>query len=1597
MILLIALIFSLALILPASAADINDDAISANEITADEVISEGEAVDVELTAKDTVGIYGNSDTTLKVYAHDSNGKNVTDGTVIFMDVFGKDYTANVVNGTAKSNVFVGETGEFNITCQYIGTARYNNASTILLLSVPVANTTCNNIVATRYDDTVYFTGNMKSDYTQYPDYDDYEEVTEGFLTVYVDGEKLGTCDVDVNGNYVYMWKTTRDLIGKTINFTAEFTNSKNHFNPSRFSKLFSFEASKDTKIITNVAQLEDGSKMISGIVLDEDGNNVIGGTITVNDNHTIIVDTNGTFRFYAVNETPKAATYEIGYFDWGSKADIRQNVPLMNALDHTELTDKLVDLCNNGTPYIKFGNGNGKTVVVNVGTHGGELPSQVAGFKLINLLADYGGEINGTIYVIPTIFPEATANNTRIYNGINLNTVADVNGTLSNNIVKFAISVGAAGLGDFHNTRHSDSDVGITCAMCSHYPTEESYYIAKFIADETGYYLYEYARAGDPYAGAIEDYANILGTPSVTCESLSNHRAVEYGTPEMSYSEMRAFLRYFGFDLDEMPKIQLDYSQNIILTFESPYNYNMSLKSIAPEGTFSALQELIYNAEESVIVLENDYAYNNETDNVQITGIMITKDNLTIDGNGHTIDGLNQARIFSNIANNVTISNLNIINGYRDIKNGGAILSLFSMTLNNITFENNNAPQGGAVYTYGNLTVINSTFTNSSAQWGGAIYSKFSAEIYNSVFAECEAKYGGAIYAENELTVENSAFRDLHANQTAGAIGFKDLSSIEITNTTFLNATAAKEGGAIYIDGNLDEDETGTVNIVDSRFYNSSAEYGGALVQLTGELDVEGCEFAGNTALFDGGAIYVSFTQTLINDTLFDENKIADEGYSHGGAIYIDNSNTNILNSSFTANAINAVYGYDSVLYIANSSFSDNGEAIHAVFSDCTLIKVDTGNDTLFLNGTEYGRVIKEVGKSIILINNAINVAALPSRYDSRDWGWVSSVKDQGNMGSCWTFGTCGALESALLKATGIEYDFSENNMQDSMLQYSKYGILDALEGGSREMGYEYALSWFGVLPTEYDSYDELGKLSPLIISEDKIHVFDVIFAKSRANSTDNDALKRAILKCGSVTTGFTWNASCYNDKTFAHYQTLKNNTNHAISIVGWDDNYPASNFATTAPGNGAFIVKNSWGEDWGEKGFFYLSYYDTSLLNTTYAVGFIIENTEKYTANYQTDIGGDVINLENNSSVSYKNSYEAVDAELISAVGTYFNENENYALEIYVNDKLVHSQNGTAPFNGYHTVKLTEEIPVKAGDVFTAVINKTSVRLFIDSRQYYLENMTFLNLGNGWEDLALENETISLKVYTKDLAIYTQDLVKLYKNASRFEAYVGDAGVNVTFELNGVNYTRVSDENGTASIAINLNPGEYSIKTIYGNYSVENSITVLPTLIADNLVKYFRNASQFYITLIDGEGNPVAGKNITMNINGVFYNRVTNENGTARLNINLNPGEYILTALDPLTGLQMSYNITVLSTLEASDLDMKYKDGSTFNVSVVDGEGKALSGVNVTFNINGVFYNRTTDSEGIARLNINLMAGEYIITSEYDDLRISNTITIRD
>jgi predicted outer membrane repeat protein len=981
-----------------------------------------------------------------------------------------------------------------------------------------------------------------------------------------------------------------------------------------------------------------------------------------------------------------------------------------------------------------------------------------------------------------------------------------------------------------------------------------------------------------------------------------------------------------------------------------------------------------------------------------------------------------------------------------------------SNSIFNCNFTNNSAEEGGAIYlgTFGIVT--NCNFTNNSAEEGGAVYCgdievkhcvfnkntgnngagvKFlnNAKIEDCIFlnshnytysliygrdsgnlsvTDCtflnsSSKYAPAIYAnQKKVNIKNSIFKDLHAEFSGGAIILKSFVGVELENCSFINNSAVKNGGALFIDIGIPitPEYIMPVTIKNSRFINNSANFGGAIVQLEGNLTILDSDFIDNSVIYDGSAIYESSTNFKLINSRIISNKLLNEEYN-GGGIYCDYSNVTIINSLFENNTKNALYSYDCNLFVENSVFNKNTEAIHGVFIYSSQLKNNTfGNDTTCLNDTYYPpTVIVEKSIKLKFTNNTINVTNLPSYFDSRDWGWVSSVKNQGDMGDCWTFGNCGALESTLIKETGIEYDLSENNMRNTMLKYSRYGLIDSYDGGISIEGLQYLTSWFGIFSSEYDPYDEIGKLSPVITTDEKIHIQDAVFIEPRENSTDNDAIKRAIMKYGSIKAGYYYslNPLYYNKETYAYYQNESSMNGHEVSFVGWDDNYSASNFIITPPGDGAFIIKNCFGENEGDNGYMYLSYYDKSILNKTIyydyleslGVGYLLENQEDYTKIYQRDYTGYLDRY--NNYTTFKINYQSIDNDLISGVGSYFREGENYSIEIYVNDKLKYTQNGIAPFSGYHTVKLMEEIPIKTNDDFTIIMKKEFVPIILSSRAHYEENSVFIEINGSWVDLALENKTATLKVYTKDLAIYTEDLVKIYKNDSRFEANIGVANETVIFEINGRNYTRISDENGCVSIAINLNPSNYTIKTTFNDTTVENTITVLPTLIAEDLVKYYKNASQFDISLVDSVGNPVTGVNITMNINGVFYNRTTNKNGTARLNINLPPGEYILTAIDPLTGLQMSYIITVLSTLNATDLEMKYNDGSTFNVTVLNGQGNPLAEVAVTFNVNGIFYIRHTDSNGIARLNINLPSGEYIITSEYDGLKIANTITIKD
>ena len=277
------------------------------------------------------------------------------------------------------------------------------------------------------------------------------------------------------------------------------------------------------------------------------------------------------------------------------------------------------------------------------------------------------------------------------------------------------------------------------------------------------------------------------------------------------------------------------------------------------------------------------------------------------------------------------------------------------------------------------------------------------------------------------------------------------------------------------------------------------------------------------------------------------------------------------------------------------------------------------------------------------------------------------------------------------------------------------------------------------------------------------------------------------------------------------------------------------------------------------------------------------------------------------------------------------------------------------------------------------------------------------INLRPGVYDVTTMygNMSVYSKVVVKT-TIEGKDLVKMYQNGTQFFAtFLGTDGkplannTKVTFNINGVFYTRQTNENGVARLNINLRPGEYILTAInpVNSESEGFNITVKSLIESSDLTKHYRNDSKFEVKIYNKDGTLAINKNVTFNINGVFYNRITDSNGVARLNINLRPGNYIITTI--FDGLTIGNNINVLPTLVTSDLSMKYLDGSKFTAQTLDGQGNPLTNQNVSFNINGVLYQKVTDKEGIASLNITLLAGEYIITSYWNDFQVGNTIKI--
>ena len=324
-----------------------------------------------------------------------------------------------------------------------------------------------------------------------------------------------------------------------------------------------------------------------------------------------------------------------------------------------------------------------------------------------------------------------------------------------------------------------------------------------------------------------------------------------------------------------------------------------------------------------------------------------------------------------------------------------------------------------------------------------------------------------------------------------------------------------------------------------------------------------------------------------------------------------------------------------------------------------------------------------------------------------------------------------------------------------------------------------------------------------------------------------------------------------------------------------------------------------------------------------------------------------------------------------------------------------------------FMSVGIISASEVSVNDTYTAQDSSADL-LATDEVGVGSNSSNILSIDNV--DTNLDENTLGVNdLSKKPVKIDAPDIDLFYKNGTKFIAKLSDgdgnylANQSLIFTVSGINYTRVTDGQGYASIAVNLIPGDYNFKVYYdGNENYLNTkatatCTVYSTISGDDIVKYYRNGTQYYASFLKGDGTPLADTNVTFNINGVFYTRTTNGSGVARLNINLPPENYTLTAIHPDTGYMYSNNVSVLPTIIGSDLVKKFKDDNQYLATFLNELGSPLANTNVTFNINGVFYTRTTNGSGVARLNINLPVGEYILTAYHpnDTYMFSNNIRV--
>ncbi|SDA65217.1 right-handed parallel beta-helix repeat-containing protein [Methanobrevibacter millerae] len=1013
---------------------------------------------------------------------------------------------------------------------------------------------------------------------------------------------------------------------------------------------------------------------------------------------------------------------------------------------------------------------------------------------------------------------------------------------------------------------------------------------------------------------------------------------------------------------------------------------------------------------------------------------------LTLDGcdfkNNHAGDG---DSIF--VEGNLTAGNCSFVNEYNIEFSKATIYVKGKSTIDGCSFVNNTNyyGNGGAICVDGELTVDGCSFTdNGECDYGGAIYVKGILDVRRSSFSNNNViGGGGAICVDGELTVDGCTFANNSASY-GGAIYSKN-TNVKISNTKFINNTPNDFNPAKIHVENITRSSSIVINgdvffVSDAVVINISVNKGATgdvIVNIAG--DEEKLTLTDSTASFvksDLAAGSYDVQVRYLGDDSFSPNektstvKVVEASFkdlqdiidkSHDGDVieldknytyvgYRDNSavqirksiriegngyvldgngenlifdiedcNVTLNNISFERGSITnvfadgiggAIYSKNSILTVGNCRFEHN----HAVESGAIYCENGILNiyDSSFVKNSYYA------------IYSGANLTVSNTDFTENDYAAIY-CKGTSSLSGCG-FSDNEGLDGIVFNEgimTLEDCSFTHNTGSDSVIYNKGKMILEncSFTHNQAFLGIVYSLT---DLTAKDCSFTDGLSYQAAISAQGNVQISNSNFTNNRAND-----LAGAVYCSGNVTIS---DCSFVNNRAALYGGAICGGGNLTVRNCEFVGNAGyESGGAVYAWGNSTFIACRFEDNEGSHGSAIYLSRVSNKVIDSVF-VGYGTVNKTYH------DVSKSILNDKN--FICAESDYELSNCDLIESTkyGKYFIQANNLSKYYGSPDRFYVSVLIESPDGGV--------LPAEGVDVTIHLNGVTYIR----TTNEIGEASMAINLNSGLYDVTseIEGNKVQSKILVKP-TVSGNNVTKIFRNATQYYATFLDTmgnlmgDTNVEFNINGVFYTRTTNEEGVARMNINLNPGVYVItaKNPETGEQHTNVITVLPSIVENHdLTKYYRNASQYSLRLLDDKGNPVkAGVEITLNINGVFYKRISNDDGYVKMNINLEPGEYIITA--DYNGLMASNTIKVLSVIETHDLSMKYKDGSKFEARILDGQGNPYAGQTVTFNINGVFYERITDEEGIARLAINLMAGEYIITSSYNGLNAANTVTV--